>query len=269
MDLNYQFDLLLNATNCTDVACVRTLPSDSLLKANSDLLFNFNLSEGWIGPGIGIGGPVPDGDLVPDIPWRLLNESKYQKGVERILVGNPINDGLYATVFPADNWEDELKFFMATPTPDTVSQLSALYPQNLTDAFNLLNGDVVFKCHSYFLASAFGTNAYKYYMSIPPATHGQDQFYYFYGNTTADGAVEFPDVALQMQSYFRNFILDNYPGGQPGDCPGNQPHWSSFGATARWMNITADGFQLETGDDFEAQRCQLILATLNDAANGW
>lgn len=261
--------MLLNVTNCTDVACVRSLPSSALLTANSVLLSNFNLSGGWIGPGVGIGGSVIDGDIVPDIPWRSFRANKYQKGVQKILVGNPIKDGVYATVLPVSTWEEQLKFFMKTPTQDTIARVSALYPQNLTDAFNLFAGDVVFKCHSYFMATTFERNAYKYYMSIPPAMHGQDQFYYLYGNTTADGAVDYPEVALQMQAYFRSLILNEIAGGRFRDCNDSRPHWPGFGSYGRWMNISTEGFFLEPKDDYEAQRCELVLELLNDPANGW
>ena len=224
---------------------------------------------GWIGPGIGVGGAVPDGDLVPDLTWRLLKEGKYQQGIEKVLVGNPINDGQYATIYPATTWEEQLKFFMKTPTQDTISRVSSLYPQNFTEAADLFAGDVVFKCHSYFLASAFTSNAYKYYMSIPPATHGQDQIYYFHDLSAPSAAVEFPRVAQQLQEYFKSMIVNGYTGGSSNSCDDGRPYWPSFSSMGRWMNISNDGFSLEDDNTDEARRCELILDTMNDPMNGW
>lgn len=267
MDFNTQYDYFLNASNCTDLACLRSLHSETIALINRDLLFNFNLSTGWIGPGVGYGAIEPDGDLIPDIPWRLLKAGRFQKNIQKILTGGMFNDGLGTTIYPAMTWEENLQFFMATPTQDTIEKVTALYPSNLTDAFSMFAGDVVFKCHSYFLADAFRGDVYRYEMSIPPATHGQDQFYYFYGNATSDLAVEYPEVALAMQAYFRSVILDEYAGGST--CQVNRPHWPTYGDRQRWMNITSEGFELVYGDESRAQRCETILELINDPANGW
>lgn len=90
------YKLFLNSSGCQDVACLRSLPTEAIIAANQDLLFNVP-SSGWLGPSIGY-GPVLDGDLVPDLPDRLLQEGKYQKSVERVLTANMANDGLYNTV---------------------------------------------------------------------------------------------------------------------------------------------------------------------------
>ena len=178
-----------------------------------------------------------------------------------------MNDGVGAVVLTATTWEEQLGFFMRTPTNNTISQISQTYSQNLTVAFNEFAGDAVFKCHSYFLASAFRSHAYKYYMSVPPATHGQDQFYYWY-TSGAPSAVTEPDVARGLQQYFRNFVLDGKMGGP--DCGNNATvHWPAYGKDSRWMNITSDGFKVVYGEHEQASRCEALLNMINDPANGW
>ncbi len=90
------YNLFLNSSGCADIACLRNASSDTIIAANQDLFFNYP-SEGWIGPSIGY-GPIPDGDLVPDAPDRLLAEGNYHKEVAKVMAANMANDGYYAVV---------------------------------------------------------------------------------------------------------------------------------------------------------------------------
>ena len=83
----------LNATECADIACVRSKPTEAIIAAARYLLLNV-ASEGWLGPSTGY-GPVIDGNLVPDWPDRLLMQCKHQKWVKKVLAANMIGDGLY------------------------------------------------------------------------------------------------------------------------------------------------------------------------------
>lgn len=234
---------------------------------NRELIFNLSASEGWIGPGIGYGGPIPDGDAVPDVAFRLLANGKFDPNIQKVLAGGMLNDGQYLLVSSPQNWTDFLRVFMKTPTASTIQRVMLAYPGDFETASNSFAGDAVFKCHGYFMARGFGNNAYRYEMSIPPAQHGQDQYYYWYGNGTSptDPAVRSPTVAFQMQDYIRSLVLDNYPGG--GGC--DRPHWPSYGDAGRWMNITANGFQLVPTEGAAIERCALLLDLMNDPANGW
>ena len=67
------------------------LPESAIAAANAQLINNsppgFNL-----GPGIGFGSVI-DGTFVPDLPNRLLAQSKYHKSVKKFLSANMANDG--------------------------------------------------------------------------------------------------------------------------------------------------------------------------------
>jgi hypothetical protein len=163
---------------------------------------------------------------------------------------------------------------MTSPTPAALDLAETLYGSNITEGSILFNTDAIYACHSYFTAAAFrnvsSTSAYRYTMSIPPATHGQDQFYYwFVSEETAAGSVTEPGVATGLQEYFRNFILEGRMGGG-GDCEGNASvHWPAYGKGERWMNITSDGFQVVTGEEEQRIRCEALLDMINDPANGF
>jgi hypothetical protein len=47
------------------------------------------------------------------------------------------------------------------------------------------------------MAEMWGDEAYRYIMSIPPATHGQDQFYYL-SDDSNPLTVEYPAIAKQL-----------------------------------------------------------------------
>ncbi len=161
---------------------------------------------------------------------------------------------------------------MRTPTPETVSKVENMYPNNTGTAFDAFAKDAVFACHSYYTAKAFQSNAYRYLMSIPPAVHGLDQLYYFYINSTYSPGVEQPRIAKQMQTYFRNFILTGEPGGGGCNHKGEiqtPQHWPTYAGMGRWENITADGFELVQGEEMQAKRCELMLELMSDPKNGF
>lgn len=92
VELREMFDLYLEAANCTDLACLRAAPVQTLIQADEAMTFNRNISEGWIGPKIGF-GPHPDGDLVPNAPDLLIREGKFHKEVQKVLMANMAHDG--------------------------------------------------------------------------------------------------------------------------------------------------------------------------------
>lgn len=120
------YKLFLNSSGCQDVACLRSLPTEAIVAANQDLLFDVP-SSGWLGPMIGY-GPVLDGDLVPDLPDRLLQEGKYQRSVERVLTASMANDGLYNTVCKCSPQKCE-RFSTSQQPADISSPFTQYKPQ--------------------------------------------------------------------------------------------------------------------------------------------
>lgn len=85
----------LNLTDCEDIACLRSLPSKAISKANIDM---YKIPDkGWLGPDIGY-GPIIDGDLVTDVPDLLMIRGEFNKGVTKVLTANMALDGYAGTV---------------------------------------------------------------------------------------------------------------------------------------------------------------------------
>lgn len=65
------------------------MPESTLLAAN-EYLINVAPATGGggnFGPGIGF-SPVVDGDYIPDLPSILLQQGRFHKSVESLIVGN-------------------------------------------------------------------------------------------------------------------------------------------------------------------------------------
>jgi carboxylesterase type B len=82
---------LLDAANCTNTSCLRSIPESAIAAANAQLIMNAPPAVG-LGPGIGF-GPIVDGDLVPELPDVLLAQGRYHRSVKRVLTANMENDG--------------------------------------------------------------------------------------------------------------------------------------------------------------------------------
>jgi hypothetical protein len=162
---------------------------------------------------------------------------------------------------------------MRTPTTEIIEKVEKVYPSGDND-FTTFAKDAVIACHAQLTAKTWGRNAYRHSMSIPPATHGQDQFYYLFVNGFLSLA-EHPMIARKLQEYFRTFILDGAPGGGPVDDEADGSDvtipkpWMEYGKKGKRMNITADGFVLVEGEPYQDRRCELLLEIMRDPKNGW
>lgn len=146
--------------------------------------------------------------------------------------------------------------------------------------FDEFSGDIIFRCHAeiaakmyselgpqsgYWKGSSFSSSAYRYEVSIQPALHGQDLYYYFYNEAIAAGLPTLnAEVARKFQHYLRRFIL-----GQ------DLEDWLEYSSTGlnnpSWMNVTSEGFQPVTGEDEtdRATRCEHIVRLLSNPDDGW
>ena len=160
---------------------------------------------------------------------------------------------------------------MQTPTSKTLSEVAARYPPNPQDPgspFNNFATDIGFACYSRTLSKAWKENAYRYVMSLPPATHALDQGYYFYiDDILTPGQIDV-HIARQFQRYLRNFILYGNPSGKCENDHPKDPIWPNYGE-AYIFNITADGF-VPTVDPLSLNdHCDFILDIIQDPSNGF
>jgi hypothetical protein len=76
-----EFNAFMTRVNCSDVACLRSAATETLMEANSFL--NQNGSVAGVGFTV-----VVDGDYVPDLPSKLFLEGRYHKKLTSVITAN-------------------------------------------------------------------------------------------------------------------------------------------------------------------------------------
>ncbi|GIZ43503.1 hypothetical protein CKM354_000672800 [Cercospora kikuchii] len=284
---------LLNQTKCTDFDCVQKLPQSAIAEAN-----RYHYLEAPSGgfPGSSISyGPVIDGDLVKDLPDRVLQQISQSSPappsyVKRVIAGGMKNDGAASTIGDFTSWAEQVSVFARTPSNATISAIENLYgPFNGSGSsfredgfvemtpFDAFSGDMIFACHSHFAAEAFAANrasghwpgldseSYRYEMSVQPAVHGQDISYYFFDElvATLDPTIV-ESAATDLQQKFRYFVLGREMEGWPEST-------ASGDDVRSWLNITADGLvAVEQADQGgRGRKCREIVSLFGKEADGW
>jgi carboxylesterase type B len=92
------FNQILNFTGCSDIECMRGVSEDTFRRANINLLVESipGAGGGSLGPGVGF-TPIVDGDLIDELPIDAFTAGKFNREIERIVVGNTaleVNDFL-------------------------------------------------------------------------------------------------------------------------------------------------------------------------------
>jgi len=89
-------------------------------------------------------------------------------------------------------------------------------------------------------------NAYSYRFSVPPALHGDDIVYTFYEGPAT--AVQNDTLALIMQDYITNFVINGDPNGP------NLTTFPAYGTTQKVLdlNLTTIGV---LDDNLANERC--------------
>ncbi|KAF4992123.1 hypothetical protein FDECE_13794, partial [Fusarium decemcellulare] len=86
-EMRFHYDYLLSATNCTNLECLRSLPSDQLQAANVAIPFPGQNDTALFGY-----GPVIDGSFLPDRPSRLLEQGRFARD-KPMLLGSSNTEG--------------------------------------------------------------------------------------------------------------------------------------------------------------------------------
>lgn len=276
------YEMFLGGTNCTDVSCLRELSEQEMVEASAYMALD--VPQGEFGaPSIGP-QPVIDGDLVTDIPDRILAENPGTSSyVSRVITGGMTNEGLG---WANRTWPDFISNFARTPSESTIERIRNLYERPTNESSSSLQtplgefyDDIIHSCHTYFTATYWPetgsgdtngdderTEVYQYEVSVLPAAHGEDLFYYFYDPIIAEFLeMDIPKgVALELQDYMRRFIL----GKDMGDWP---EYHSKRSKGPTWINLTASGIDTVVGEGGYslAERCETLLGLLKKEEDGW
>lgn len=122
-DYQLQYDQLLHATNCTDLACLRSLDSEEIQAAN----IGRPPFPGQVNLPLFPYGPVIDDDLFTDQPLSMLKAGNFSRH-KPLIIGSSHTEG---TIFATQaNNTDDIQSFMSTQYPD-------LTTKDISEAINL------------------------------------------------------------------------------------------------------------------------------------
>jgi carboxylesterase type B len=186
-----------------------------------------------------ISDPAVDGSFAPALPGELLAHGQYDKSL-KLLIGHNVDEGLYFT----------------SPFVFTEATFRQLYPPVYDGTYGYTNAliradyivsEALFQCNAEYLAKAFGSSAWSYLFSVPPALHGDDIPYTFYEGPAA--AVVNDTLALTMQAYWTNFVMNGNPNGA------SLPNFPNFGATGQLLDLNQT-FIVPIPDDLSGSKAR-------------
>ena len=122
-EMDFHYTELLQATNCSSLACLRGLPSSAIQAANIATPF-----PGQQASPLFDYGPVVDGSIFPDRPLKLLRQGRFFKD-KAMIIGTSESEG---TLFaPQANTTADINTFLRSQIPKlnntALKQLEYLY----------------------------------------------------------------------------------------------------------------------------------------------
>ncbi|KAK2806228.1 hypothetical protein FQN50_005953 [Emmonsiellopsis sp. PD_5] len=262
------YDGVLNATNCDSLDCLRNASEETLFEANKYLVIN---TTSPVGKGSSPGFfPVVDGDYIPDLIPVLAREGRFNKGVEQVISSNMVNEWqtLSSNEFKMPSeFPNLVRQIIPNADDATVERIKSLYecsdnePQQLAREFR---SDTEFNCNAYNIAEAYKYRAKHYFMSIPPATHGQDGFYYFYNNNSNSNPstpMKNAQLARELEEYFRRLITRSNNTRDFAELP----DWPVYGDGKRSFDLALEGIKVSRN---RWERCETLNELIGDAKNG-
>lgn len=109
--LEFQYQEILNATNCSSLECLRHLPTDSLLAANINRPF-----PGQTTSPLFYFRPCVDGIFFPDLPSKLLADGRFQR--VPLLQGTVTDEGSIFAATANNTDVDQFDEFLSAQFPD-------------------------------------------------------------------------------------------------------------------------------------------------------
>ncbi|KAM0329474.1 hypothetical protein ACHAQA_004783 [Verticillium albo-atrum] len=242
--------------NITTLAELAALPFDVLLKVNQITAATAYWSAfGW--------GPAVDGDFVPDLPGRLLEEGKFDSSVG-VFHGVNSNEGFIFTspliTNDAEYTSEHLENLLPDATEDIIRQVkSEIYPEVYDGTFPWSNqferteatvGDSWFSCNNRFVSKAFAKAARGYLFDVGSGYHGTDIAYTYY-NEGAEGIDAV--IAERLQGYLTAFAKTGDP-----NTDGN-PFIPLYGDDSRILSLTGGTTVKDIGDNHRCTWWQQAL----------
>ncbi|KAG1753271.1 Alpha/Beta hydrolase protein [Suillus lakei] len=230
---------VVDGTNCTSssdtLSCLRAADVNTLQTLN----YNINVN-GFFGTFVFVA--VVDGTFILERPTVTINKGR--------LNGNyllAITNSHEGNIFVDQTTTLDIADYVKTLFPNFGSTQAAgavmMYQNqgNNVNQANLVMGESIFVCPTYYLLKAFGERAWKGEFAIPPGVHGSDIAYYFtsYQNGPAYNNSQF---ITAFSNSFMAMAMFETPDNRytPGDIT---PSWRSWrhGLTEMMFNETSVG----------------------------
>ncbi|KAI9824842.1 MAG: hypothetical protein M1819_000794 [Sarea resinae] len=245
----------LKAAGVSTIAEARKLDSDTLIKANFDVVSAAPYANFVYGPSI-------DGTLIQDSVGKLLLEGKFNSDL-KLMIGHNENEG---TLFTPNNitTDADVAWFANTLFPTAKSDiisyiLDTLYPATYDGTYpwttpqeraKLLVEESDFSCATNAFARAFDNETYNYMFSVSPGIHGIDLLWTFYdGPGLTSLIVKNGTVATDLQSYITAFASNGNPNSDLA------PQFNAYGSDSMLQNLNVTGIG-PLADPTANNRCQ-------------
>lgn len=249
---------MVTGNNITTIDDLRNLTSTELFQTNI-------IAVGESTYGNSIFGPAVDGDIVPDLPGKLLLEGKFHHSISNVIVAYNANEGLvFASPFFQNNSDfveyvqgqlpgasqSTINYITQTLYPDQTPNVTAFASQLNRTAF--FNGEFLVSCNTRYLDVAFKNNTFAYLFSVKPGTHEVDVPYTFFNGDTStpdQGPPVNATIATAFQDYIINFAIHGDPNGD------GLPVFPRYGNGSLMLNISSVGFDTQVRDAAANTRC--------------
>uniref|UniRef100_A0A093XI19 Carboxylic ester hydrolase n=1 Tax=Talaromyces marneffei PM1 TaxID=1077442 RepID=A0A093XI19_TALMA len=225
--LEFQYQEILNATNCSSLECLRHLPTDSLLAANINRPFPRQTTSPLF-----YFSPCVDGIFFPDLPSKLLADGRFQRV--------PLLQGTVT---------DEGSIFAATANNTDVDQfdefLSAQFPDLDTDGIDVQ--------YSYI---PLNTTSQAYYNRASFAYGDVSYTCYGLSFAAAFASANLPGIVPVVQAYWTSFARAHDPNVWRLE---GSPEWKTWGSGQR-LKIQTNSTAMEMVDRQQIENCEFWAA---------
>ncbi|PVI06068.1 alpha/beta-hydrolase [Periconia macrospinosa] len=261
--LNEQFDRLLNATNCSDLACLQALP-ENVLKDASQATYTNAYLEGAYGFGHYYYGPYVDGELLRDLPSREYKSGNFAK--VPLWLSREGYEGVTATNTSLTTVEEEkadLRIQFPYASQEFMDSIYKLWPSEEYNSTFYHRatwfGDFVINCPTYYVGTSVAaekTTVYKMIFNTGTKLHGSTgPFLMDLDYASQPGANV--TVADSLKDWYISFAIHADPNHQSWSNV-SKPLWEDY-ATGQVLSIN-DTEIGSVGDEYydATERCQFF-----------
>lgn len=280
--MEWQFDLYLNRTNCTTgrINCLRSLSSAAFQAANLPMAL-----PGRNTTGVSAYGPCVDGEWLQDHAYKLLDSGKYMK--VPVLIGDDTNEGSFFA--PNASTPAEVASFFKDQAPslsdEQVASILAQYPlaqnppvaahnQYFSVASNAF-GEFLFICPGLKVSTLYNSVGvpswnYRYDVVLPvDIATGWGSYHTSEVRQIFDKVpsirpgfpplvADVPIISQALKAYFTNFVRFLNPNGPSSGRNTGVPvplAWPTFNRTLPRQLFQVSGVSLETVPQAQVDRC--------------